>query len=178
MDILNNNIIEYILNLYLDYVDDVQKLKQLYNFKFNIKSHLTHYISFYGGKKKIKNKSLYLDNKPIKIKKYFYNGNKSSLWKCTNLNDNSIFECWYKNGKNSYVANMQKGKYHGFFEEWNMMGYYRRKANYENGKLNGIQKYYTYDEKFIYEEIRENGKLINENKINRNKEIDKNFIIT
>jgi antitoxin component YwqK of YwqJK toxin-antitoxin module len=43
LNILNNNIIEYVLNGYLNYEEDIIKLKKLYEslqYKFNIKAHL------------------------------------------------------------------------------------------------------------------------------------------
>jgi hypothetical protein len=40
LNILSNNIIEYVLNLYLDYEKDIIKVKQLYLYKFDIKVHI------------------------------------------------------------------------------------------------------------------------------------------
>jgi hypothetical protein len=39
LDLLSNNIIKYVLNRYLSFHLDIIKLKQLYNFKFNLKQH-------------------------------------------------------------------------------------------------------------------------------------------
>jgi antitoxin component YwqK of YwqJK toxin-antitoxin module len=45
LNLLNNNIIQYVLNEYLDYIEDGSKLKMLFpqnSYKFNIKKHLIY----------------------------------------------------------------------------------------------------------------------------------------
>jgi antitoxin component YwqK of YwqJK toxin-antitoxin module len=60
--------VEYILNSYLDYEEDIMKLKQLYKYKFNIKAHIT-YIQ------KSLEKCILLDKNLIRKKEYYSTGN-------------------------------------------------------------------------------------------------------
>jgi hypothetical protein len=77
--ILNRNIIEYVLNLYLDYEEDIIKVKLLYNKtvgEFNIKPHLKQ-KKFYGSNGNLKMLNIYLDYNLIK--KYEWYGNKEQF---------------------------------------------------------------------------------------------------
>jgi hypothetical protein len=76
LNIINNNVIEYVLNLYLDYEEDIIKLKQLYNFRFNIKKHFIYKNDYSWGNYC---KMLYLNNDLIKTKSYYSNGNIETL---------------------------------------------------------------------------------------------------
>jgi hypothetical protein len=71
MDILNNNIIEYVLNEYLDYDEDILKLKQLFNFNFNIKKHLYIEKSYYIEDDGIYFNIICLSNRKIKEKNFY-----------------------------------------------------------------------------------------------------------
>jgi hypothetical protein len=49
LHLLSNNILKYVLNQYLDYKEDIIKLKQLYNIKFSIKVHITYKKYHHGN---------------------------------------------------------------------------------------------------------------------------------
>jgi antitoxin component YwqK of YwqJK toxin-antitoxin module len=111
MNILNNNILQYILNQYLDWEEDISKLHQIFNFKFHIKIHIIYDKVLHFTKKM--GYRIYLDNKIIKFKLYFLNGNPDIEENYKNGKLHGIQKEWYKNGKlmkeQSYICETQKG---------------------------------------------------------------------
>lgn len=83
LQLLNTNIIEYVLNLYLNYEYDIHNLKQLYNYKFNIKSHL-------------------------KIEIYYDSGYKMKYTFIDNIISRNI--TWHQNGQLSFKQSYKNGK--------------------------------------------------------------------
>lgn len=71
LQLLNKNIMEYILNPYLDYLNDINKLKQLFEHKLNIKPHFKIENTFYNKTEFMKYKIINLDNKLIRIIKLY-----------------------------------------------------------------------------------------------------------
>ena len=113
---LSADIIENILNLYLDWNDDIPKLKELFpKLKFKEEHHLRVEEFKDNGKIII---DTYRDNKKIKTVKYFSNGNKEYEWN-------------YKNGK-------LNGKQYRWFENKNQ----DYETNYLNDLLEGVQYYW------------------------------------
>jgi antitoxin component YwqK of YwqJK toxin-antitoxin module len=115
--ILNKNIIEYVLNLYLDYFADILKLKRLYNFKFDIEKHL------------------FINNKH-KNTKYIYIDNKS--WKDQNFNNQNQIQ-----GETIFIYNHIKNKFsynHFVYKEWYKNGVLRIQCRIKDGKKYGIMK--------------------------------------
>jgi antitoxin component YwqK of YwqJK toxin-antitoxin module len=154
MDILHKNLIEYILNPYLDYKEDILKLKQLYEYKFDIGQHLE-----YRKHPLIKNISFtYLDNRKIKqisldknrnkngeyvyvndfcyLKRFYYdNGQKSSESNLKNKLQHGKQITWYSNGQMWYECNYKNGQLHGIYKEWSENGKLIKEGNYKNGKI-------------------------------------------
>jgi antitoxin component YwqK of YwqJK toxin-antitoxin module len=131
LHLLSDNILQYVLNQYLDLEEDISKLKQmtstawLYNIKFNIKTHI-NCIRNYQFKNSNAYK-IYFDNKLIRIKLYYLD------WK-------PMLEERYKNG---ILVGMQR--------EWYKNGQLMRINNYVYGLKVGIQKYYGIDGTLIRE---------------------------
>lgn len=71
MNNLSNNIVEYVLNYFLDYENEISILKQIYNYNFSIKSH----IIYHYNNKDICQILIFLDNELIKTKEYYENEN-------------------------------------------------------------------------------------------------------
>jgi hypothetical protein len=130
LSILNNNIIEYILNPYLDYLNDIVNLKKLYKYNFNMKPHITsNYHHLLLDLKLIRDYGYYDDNqlsykrnlrkneynrlvlhgisifwwpnRKIKRKDYFIYG-KLYKRQLYNINENLIEDVTYKNGTWEY----------------------------------------------------------------------------
>jgi antitoxin component YwqK of YwqJK toxin-antitoxin module len=109
LSLLNNNIIEYVLNLYLDYQEDITKIKQLYKYKFNFFKHFG-ILKEYHNNGKLKRFLAYLDNKKIKYKEWYINGIKllernfknekfNGLIKVWDIDNNLIIENLYKDNE-------------------------------------------------------------------------------
>lgn len=119
-DYLSEDLLQYVLNPYLDWEDDVPKLKILYNIDFIIKIHLIIDEFTINMEKGIcKLKQTFLDGKFIKYERWWENGNKN-------------FEQNYKNEK-------LDGKQYYYYENGNA----ESEQNYKNGKEEGEQYIYN-----------------------------------
>jgi antitoxin component YwqK of YwqJK toxin-antitoxin module len=112
LDILNTNIIEYILNLYLSYEEDIIKLRKLYDslqYEFSIKIHMIY--------KNINlEQKIFIDHKYRKYIK-FYSDRKT---KCveryfTNIGMNGLETLYYPNGQKQIQTYCENGKYLGIY---------------------------------------------------------------
>jgi antitoxin component YwqK of YwqJK toxin-antitoxin module len=144
MDILNTNIIRYILNPYLDYQEDILKLKQLYpslQNNFPIKPHIkftTHQISYIY-------KNTYLDNKKIRkrsyyIQNYFTNRQIHSINNYKNNKLHGRTEQYYFNGQKELEFNYTMDKKEGIQKKWEYNGDPKYEHYYKNGYKDDIQK--------------------------------------
>jgi antitoxin component YwqK of YwqJK toxin-antitoxin module len=99
---LNNNIIEYILNSYLSYKEDILKIKKLYSqFRFKLKAHLS-FKKAYQFNKEISYIIFYLDNSAIK--QINYNKNKKVIeYNFKNKKRHGIQKYFGRNGKIRYI---------------------------------------------------------------------------
>jgi hypothetical protein len=79
------NILQYILNDYLDH-QDIEVYNKVFNFKFDIKKYIKMVKIFKDNEILLYIDNFFLDNKFIKEEGYYHNGNKS-------------YEKNYKNGK-------------------------------------------------------------------------------
>jgi antitoxin component YwqK of YwqJK toxin-antitoxin module len=115
LQLLSNNIIEYVLNLYLDclaavaYEEDINKIKQLYYYKFSIKTHIKIKI-FHWANGSCKSIKCYFDNKIYRNKGYYINGKISLIeyYKNWELNGKSI--SYHENGKISLIEYYKNGE--------------------------------------------------------------------
>jgi hypothetical protein len=147
--ILNNNIIKYVLNEYLEYLTDINKLKQLFhevNMKFDIKVHLKHQMN----QENEKYKELYLDNELI----------QSCTSDCFGKDFEVIFRANHLTRKEFYTHNKIRLIYnyikipnptgkdklirHGFSKDYDVNGNLISNKYYCNGKCisdySGVEK--------------------------------------
>jgi predicted transcriptional regulator len=99
---LPNDVLQYTLNNYIDYNEDVYKLEQMIeDFKFDVKPHINTKVEYFknGNIRFIKT---YIDQVLIKNEGFYQNGNKyfEDNYNLTPEGNNKI-----KNGK-QYVYNM------------------------------------------------------------------------
>ena len=121
IETLPDELIQYVLNPYIDYSTESQLIENLTNVKLDIDSHLTYEIQYYDSDKNIiKNKKTYLDLKLIKS------------------------EGWYDNGNKEFIENHKNGRLEGMQEHWYENGYKASTCNYKNGRLEG--KYEVWDD--------------------------------
>jgi antitoxin component YwqK of YwqJK toxin-antitoxin module len=126
MDILNSNITNYVLNQYLDYFEDILKLKQLYkNINSNFKSRLE--IKKYKDKLHNKITSIYVDKMLYKKKEFYLNRKKKSIERFYRGIYHGYQLYWYKNGQLEYENNFKYGKRSGYQYHYNMSGDLRNK---------------------------------------------------
>jgi antitoxin component YwqK of YwqJK toxin-antitoxin module len=164
MDILNNNIIEYVLNQYLDYDKDIIKLKKLYENKFSIKPHIRKDIKYYNFPHNSKQKEwlhVYTnDNHKLYLaREYYSNGQirKNIKYNLNNLHLRNE-KSYYMNGDKISEINFKDDLKHG-----KCKFYFNGKLNtveyYTNDKINGTWKYYI-NGKLNNKRIYKNGKFI------------------
>jgi antitoxin component YwqK of YwqJK toxin-antitoxin module len=134
--ILNTNILKFILNGYLDYNDDIIKLKKLISenvhIYFDIKSHII-----------CENIRINDNNKPKFYDLYNSKFNKEFL---VYLDKKIIIRKTYYQGKNMRSINNYKNgdrTFHGEQIEYYANGRVKMIETYENGLLNGSRKIYS-----------------------------------
>jgi antitoxin component YwqK of YwqJK toxin-antitoxin module len=149
LNILNNNIIEYVLNEYLDYNTDIMKLKQLYNYKFNIKNHIAcdiiyYFDSNYKFSNNIYSKLIYLDKNIIRDRKYFDLKIKKLRSNIPLKNDeiHGTYKEWYENGIKKYECDYINNEVNGIHKKWYQNGVIEYEYNYINSELSGLAKEY------------------------------------
>jgi antitoxin component YwqK of YwqJK toxin-antitoxin module len=148
--ILNNNIIQYVLNPYFDYFEDISKIKQLFissQYKFSLKPHTkiqiinkdyTTYFHFKLVEMKKNQYRIYIDFKLYKKILYYPNtGIIKSINYYKNNKAHGIQKYFYDNGNIERLVKFNEGQRHGTFMEWD-----------ENGKLIADEEYY--DDSRIY----------------------------
>jgi antitoxin component YwqK of YwqJK toxin-antitoxin module len=159
LQLLNKNIIEYVLNPYLNYNDDINKLKQLFDYKFNIKLHI-HY-EYYCQKYKIICSNCIFDSCENCLK------HVRSTYINRKLNNNRTY---YFNKQRfeiiSYDLNYNVLKYFIYWPNGNLKNYtYKnkfQKSFYESGKICGLVYYNEHKIEAVEKEWNENGDKIKE----------------
>jgi antitoxin component YwqK of YwqJK toxin-antitoxin module len=126
-------VIQYTLNGYLDYVEDIPKLEELTEIKFAKEPHI-YVEELYDKKtKQIMERNTYLDEDLIKE------------------------EFWYESGQKAYEHNWWKGESNGKSLEWDSDGDLIGEHDYKNGITEGkVWIKYT-DENVIIDENYKNG---------------------
>jgi antitoxin component YwqK of YwqJK toxin-antitoxin module len=176
LSLLNNNIIDYILNPYLDYRTDIQYIKQLFKYKFLLKLHLTYEIYKENGRHEIET---VLYNQFIIREGYYSNGNLSwksfhNLFEYGGAQDGNTYS-WYENGKMKSVKTFKNGKLEGFEKYFYRNGNLMYKYHYKNSKLDGLQREYYKSGQLFKEIYIEDGKLITIKEYYRNGELKDYF---
>jgi antitoxin component YwqK of YwqJK toxin-antitoxin module len=141
LPILNNNIIEYVLNEYLDYEEDISKLKQLFLYKFNIKKHLSYKIILLYELIITKSKYVYLNDRLLKIINYYDNRQKHSICNYKNERKNGIYKTWNKNGKLSHTSVYKNGEKHGRFNYYNSNEEIYSTSTFSNNMMTSCSDY-------------------------------------
>jgi antitoxin component YwqK of YwqJK toxin-antitoxin module len=157
MDVLNNNLIEYVLNLYLHYDKDIYKLKQLYKYKFDIKTHIKIITTYFDEEKtKIHSKGIHIDpitSNLIYQKHYYQNG---KIWQILRYKDSYVQnnKVFFRNGKINFEHNYKNGYFDGIIRCWNDDGTLVSETNYKNDKKEGLYKHsFNVNDKLITDEI-------------------------
>jgi antitoxin component YwqK of YwqJK toxin-antitoxin module len=153
MDILNNNILQFILNSYLDYEEDILKIQQVYpslQYNFSLKSHLKTTISFSQTIK-----TIYLDKKKKREIVYFdendFFGKKLHSMNNYNSNNQLHGKQYFNNGQGYNIFNYKNGKHEGIQAQYYINGNLEYRLNYKNGKKEGEQKGWYESGKINYE---------------------------
>jgi antitoxin component YwqK of YwqJK toxin-antitoxin module len=136
LQFLNNNILKYILNSYLNYEEDVISLIKLFPIKFSLKLHLSTEIKYY--KHTQKQIAILLDNKVIQERSY---NNKKKIFRLNNYKNeekHGIQKYWYDTGILYSEVYYENGKNHGTEKLWYINGNLKQETNYMNGKKNGF----------------------------------------
>ena len=131
---LPNDILQYILNIYINYSQNKNQLLYLINdknFKFKRKMHIKIDIKYYENTHKIKFHKKYIDNQLHGLQRF-----------------------WYKNGKRKYIKNYKNGSKRNYQLHWYPINQYHQillindfkykdYGFYPNGKLAYNDVYYT-----------------------------------
>jgi antitoxin component YwqK of YwqJK toxin-antitoxin module len=118
INLLTKNIVEFVLNEYLDYEEDILKLKQFLLFKFNIKKHIRYEFSDFSEYNcPIKRTIKYLDDKKIKVNTFYADTNTKR--------SETHFKNEIKNGSDKY---------------WDINGYIVNNLKFKNGIENDAQE--------------------------------------
>ena len=141
LETLPYEVIQYILNPYIDYATESELIENLTNVKLDIDSHLTYKNKYYKNGK-IYKLDTYLDLKLIKSECWYENANKWSIMNYKNDKLEGKYEVWYENGYKWTISNYKSGRLDGISEEWYPNGNKEYKRNYKNGRLEGIQEYW------------------------------------
>ena len=146
VETLPNELIQYVLNPYIDYSTESELIENLTNVKLDIDTHLTYENEYYDSTNTvIKSKHTYLDFKLIKYEGWFYNGNIYKIFNYNNGKYHGMFEEWYPDGNKWYIRNYKNGKLNGLVEYWYENGNLQSRRNYRNGELEGISEYWYPD---------------------------------
>jgi antitoxin component YwqK of YwqJK toxin-antitoxin module len=136
-------LIQYVLNPYIDYVNESQLIQNLTGVKLDINPHLTYITKYYDSDKTvIKSRKTYLDLKLIKYESWYPNTNKEYIYNFKNGKLEVIKESWYPNGNKESISNFKNGKIEGIKESWYPNGNKMYIENYKNGELEGEFKYW------------------------------------
>jgi antitoxin component YwqK of YwqJK toxin-antitoxin module len=133
------DLINYGIQGYLNYDEEVLKLEKLFNKKLDINQHI-HYEEEYWDKDKtkIKQKTTYFDGKKIKTEKWYENGTKLSDENYKNGILDGLQRIWHKNGNIEAELNLKNGLQDGLQIAWFPSGKLVHKIYYENGKFIGL----------------------------------------
>jgi antitoxin component YwqK of YwqJK toxin-antitoxin module len=153
MNLLHKNLIEYVLNPYLDYLKDIQKLRKIFQYNFNIKQHLKREIEDCLEDGNVI--SLLLDNNKL-IEKAFYE-TKEKLYEVKFKDNKEYQKWWYKNGNLQHVFTLKNGEYEHLIKNYRHNGDLLFEHNYENGKKHGTCKTYMTNNRLSHEETYKNG---------------------
>jgi antitoxin component YwqK of YwqJK toxin-antitoxin module len=151
---LHKDILQYVLNLYLEFYIDVPKLENITNFKFDKKCHLK-IKEYFHANGNISTKHTYLDENIIVAEHFFSNGKKYYLENYQYIPNFPDDEYPPKNGKSyHYHENgilASELNYDKEVEQEAQYYYYDngkkwQELNYKNGELDGIQYTWNCDE--------------------------------
>ena len=134
LNLLHSNIVEYILNPYLNYSNDISKLKRLFDHKFNIKPHLSYNIYNYK-------RSTYVDEIKIKMEERYSHKQLKLKYNYKNGNLDGIQEEWYENGQPRCKLNYKDGKLNGTQIKYNENGQIKHKNDFFENRLTRLCDY-------------------------------------
>ena len=144
INILPYDILQHVLNPYLDYNEEVPLVQELLEnrIELNITPHLKTNETYENDI--LTQRETFLDEKLIKIEEWYKNGNLKSVENYKNNLLDGIGTIYYKNGTDvwystNYKNGLEEGKQYKYYSN----GIVAYKSNYKNGVEDGVQ--YTYD---------------------------------
>ena len=159
------DIIQYTINGYLDYMNDIPNLEKLLKgLKLKEEPHITVEETYIPETKKIIKKETYLDDKLIKTQNFHWHANGNKIYE-NNYKDNKLegkqygwhFVFKYLQFEENYENGLKNGKQYYYYSR-----YLIAEENYTNGKKDNKQIYFDKNGELIKEELYENGNKISE----------------
>jgi antitoxin component YwqK of YwqJK toxin-antitoxin module len=146
---LNDNIIKYVLLQYLENLNEINIIEQVFNIKIEQKLYMKINHIYYHDLK-VKKKITYLNNKIYKTEGFRKDGKLQYRYY---YKDNKIYgkyKTWYKNGKLRSEYNYINGYKVGLQREWYDNGQLMRKFTYVSLLMYKSMKQPKYDEYRIF----------------------------
>jgi hypothetical protein len=158
--LINNDILQHILNPYLLYNTDIQKIqKAIPDLKFLLRPHLSNHTNKWIDEEdcecwrdevkctcpEIIQTDTWCDNELIRTQKWYLNGEKKADNSYENHRIHGTQLEWYQNGNICRIENFKNGSYHGWQMSFRRDGTICSKSKFKNHKNHG--KAYIYDKR-------------------------------
>ena len=162
LDSLPDDVLQHVVNPYLDYTDEIPLAQLLIDDRidFKIDSHLSEKIEYFEDNS-VKSITSFLDNKVIKYEEWYPNGNQKILNNYTIKKGSSVEDGlqyrWNSNGDIASIKSYKTGVLNGPFKVYYRNGQLEFVDNYVNGVKEGIQTDYKFDGNKKSESIFKNG---------------------
>jgi antitoxin component YwqK of YwqJK toxin-antitoxin module len=132
-DFLLPDILQYVLNLYIDHRKDIHIIQKFTNkFMFDLKPFINVNTLYESDGSVIKVEFIWIDDMQYKYISYYENGNKKNEWFYENGVINGTKKIWYKSGKIKCQINYVNGKKRGLYLQFNEKGKVIKRKNYIN----------------------------------------------
>jgi antitoxin component YwqK of YwqJK toxin-antitoxin module len=148
-DYILPDIIRYIFNLYLDYANDIPKLENLTNIKFDKEPHVTVEELYDPKLEMLLEQKIYLDHELIKDETWYGTGQKCHEYNYWNKENHGIHIQFFDDGKIYSEMNYIYGKLDG--RKFIYDGTHITVKEYKKDIQNGKQFVYTSDGELFHE---------------------------
>lgn len=140
LHLLSTNILQYVLNEYLNWNTDIRKIHKVTKIKFNIKPHIITRYNYYT-ENIVKWIQVYIDNQIFSLNHFDIGGNK--IYKKEYRFNKVINEQRFVGNDVKISENhLKNGKLYGKSYAWNINGEIIRISNFYNDMFHGYQVYY------------------------------------